>query len=78
MTITGGVAVARVLKQVGVRNIFGLHGGHVDPIFQGCYDEDIRIVDTRHEQAAGHMADAWARLTGEPGVAVVTAGPGGH
>jgi len=76
MTITGGVAVARVLKQLGVRNIFGLHGGHVDPIFQGCYDEDIRIVDTRHEQAAGHMADAWARLTGEPGVAVVTAGPG--
>jgi len=76
MTITGGVAVARILKQVGVRNIFGLHGGHVDPIFQGCYDEDIRIVDTRHEQAAGHMADAWARLTGEPGVAVVTAGPG--
>lgn len=76
MTITGGAAVARVLKQLGVRNIFGLHGGHVDPIFQGCYDEGIRIVDTRHEQAAGHMADAWARLTGEPGVAVVTAGPG--
>ncbi|HEY5626156.1 MAG TPA: thiamine pyrophosphate-binding protein, partial [Dehalococcoidia bacterium] len=76
MTITGGGAVARVLKQVGQRNIFGLHGGHVDPIFQGCYDADIRIVDTRHEQAAGHMADAWARLTGQPGVAVVTAGPG--
>lgn len=76
MTITGGAAVARVLKQVGQRNIFGLHGGHVDPIFQGCYDEGIRIVDTRHEQAAGHMADAWARLTGQPGVAVVTAGPG--
>jgi len=76
MTITGGAAVVRVLKQVGVRNIFGLHGGHIDPIFQSCYDEDIRIVDTRHEQAAGHMADAWARLTGEPGVAVVTAGPG--
>ena len=76
MTITGGAAAARVLKQLGVRNIFGLHGGHIDPIFQGCYDEGIRIVDTRHEQAAGHMADAWARLTGEPGVAVVTAGPG--
>ncbi len=76
MTITGGTALARVLKQIGVRNIFGLHGGHIDPIFQGCYDEEIRIVDTRHEQAAGHMADAWARLTGQPGVAVVTAGPG--
>jgi len=53
MTITGGAAAARVLKQLGVRNIFGLHGGHIDPIFQGCYDEGIRIVDTRHEQAAG-------------------------
>ena len=46
MTITGGAAVARVPKQVGVRNILGLHGGHIARIFQGCYDEDIRIVDT--------------------------------
>ncbi|MEE8346108.1 MAG: thiamine pyrophosphate-binding protein, partial [Dehalococcoidia bacterium] len=47
-----------------------------DPIFQACHDHGIRIIDTRHEQAAGHMADAWARTTGRPGVAIVTAGPG--
>lgn len=76
MEIDGGQALVRMLKKEGVDAVFGLHGGHVDPIFQGCYDEGIRIIDTRHEQAAGHMADAWARTTGTPGVAVVTAGPG--
>lgn len=76
MEIDGGQALTKMLKREGVDAVFGLHGGHVDPIFQGCYDEGIRIVDTRHEQAAGHMADAWARTTGKPGVAVVTAGPG--
>jgi acetolactate synthase-1/2/3 large subunit len=76
MTINGGELVARALVRAGARHIFGLHGGHVDPIFQACHDAGVRIIDTRHEQAAGHMADAWGRLTGEPGVAVVTAGPG--
>lgn len=76
MTINGGELVARSLARAGAKHIFGLHGGHVDPIFQACHDAGIRIVDTRHEQAAGHMADAWGRLTGQPGVAVVTAGPG--
>jgi len=76
MKIHGGEMIARMLDREGVKNIFGLHGGHIDPIFQAAYDHDIRIIDTRHEQAAGHMADAWARTTGEPGVAVVTAGPG--
>lgn len=76
MTINGGELVARALARAGAKHIFGLHGGHVDPIFQACHDAGIRIIDTRHEQAAGHMADAWGRLTGEPGVAVVTAGPG--
>jgi acetolactate synthase-1/2/3 large subunit len=76
MKIHGGEMFARMLDREGVKNIFGLHGGHIDPIFQAAYDHDIRIIDTRHEQAAGHMADAWARTTGEPGVAVVTAGPG--
>jgi len=74
--INGGRLVAKVLKQEGVECIFGLCGGEIDPIFQGCQDEQIRIIDTRHEQAAVFMADAWARLTGKPGVAVVTAGPG--
>lgn len=76
MTINGGELVARALVRAGAKHMFGLHGGHVDPIFQACHDAGVRIIDTRHEQAAGHMADAWGRLTGQPGVAVVTAGPG--
>lgn len=76
MTINGGELVAHALLRAGTKHIFGLHGGHIDPIFQACHDAGIRIIDTRHEQAAGHMADAWGRLTGRPGVAVVTAGPG--
>jgi acetolactate synthase-1/2/3 large subunit len=76
MKIDGGEMFASMLEREGVENIFGLQGGHIDPIFQACRDHGIRIIDTRHEQAAGHMADAWARTTGRPGVAVVTAGPG--
>ena len=72
----GGSLVAKMLKQEGVEYVFGLSGGHIDPIFQGCLDEGIRVIDTRHEQAAVFMADGWARVTGKPGVAVVTAGPG--
>ncbi|MDZ4230279.1 MAG: thiamine pyrophosphate-binding protein, partial [Dehalococcoidales bacterium] len=56
--------------------IFTLCGGHIDPILQGCIDEKIRVIDARHEQAAVFMADGWARITGQPGVALVTAGPG--
>ena len=74
--IDGGRLVAKVLKQEGIECIFGLSGGHIDPIFQGCLDEKIRVIDTRHEQAAVFMAEGWARVTGKPGVAVVTAGPG--
>ncbi len=74
--IDGGRLVAKVLKQEGVECIFALCGGHIDPIFQGCKDEGIRIIDTRHEQAAVFMAEGWAWTTGKPGVAVVTAGPG--
>ena len=76
MKIDGGEMLARMLEREGVENVFALHGGHIDPIFQACHDHGIRIIDTRHEQAAGHMADAWARTTGRPGVAIVTAGPG--
>lgn len=76
MKIDGGEMVVRMLEREGVENVFALIGGHIDPIFQACHDHGIRIIDTRHEQAAGHMADAWARTTGRPGVAVVTAGPG--
>jgi acetolactate synthase-1/2/3 large subunit len=74
--LPGGRLVARMLRKEGVSTIFTLSGLHVAPIYAGCVDEGIRIVDTRHEQAAAHAADAWARLTRGVGVAVVTAGPG--
>jgi acetolactate synthase-1/2/3 large subunit len=75
-SVHGGRLVAKALKAAGVEVIFTLCGGHILPIYDGCLDEGIRIIDMRHEQAAVHAADAWARLTGRPGVAVVTAGPG--
>src|SRR5262249_12966524 len=75
-TITGGHLVARALRAEGIEAIFTLCGGHIMDIYDGCVDAGIRIVDMRHEQAAGHAADAWTRLTGIPGCAVVTAGPG--
>src|SRR5215831_12074908 len=75
-TISGGHLVARALKAEGIEAIFTLCGGHIMDIYDGCVNAGIRIVDVRHEQAAGHAADAWTRLTGVPGCAVVTAGPG--
>jgi acetolactate synthase-1/2/3 large subunit len=74
--VTGGELVARVLRQAGVEVVFTLCGGHILPIYDGCVRERLRVVDVRHEQAAAHAADAWARLTRNVGVAVVTAGPG--
>ncbi|HSF06345.1 MAG TPA: thiamine pyrophosphate-binding protein [Methylomirabilota bacterium] len=74
--LTGGELVARVLKQAGAGHVFTLCGGHVLPIYDGCLSEGIAVIDTRHEQAAAHAADAYARLTRNIGVAVVTAGPG--
>jgi acetolactate synthase-1/2/3 large subunit len=74
--VTGGQLVARMLKAEGVSHVFTLSGLHVAPIYAGCVEEGIQVVDTRHEQGAGHAADAWARLTRGLGVAVVTAGPG--
>jgi acetolactate synthase I/II/III large subunit len=59
-----------------VSHLFTLSGGHIAPIYDGCVAEGIRIVDFRHEQAATHAADGWARVTLQPGVAAVTAGPG--
>jgi acetolactate synthase-1/2/3 large subunit len=74
--LTGGRLVARVLKQAGVGHVFTLCGGHILPIYDGCLDEGIAVVDTRHEQAAAHCADACARLTRNVGVAMVAPGPG--
>ncbi len=68
--------IARALRQEGVDTLFTLTGGHIVPILDGCVSEGIRVVDVRHEQAAGHAAEAYTRLTGRLGVAAVTAGPG--
>src|SRR5437868_6102096 len=72
----GGHLVAETLKAAGVSHLFTLSGGHIAPIYDGCVRQGIRIVDFRHEQAAVHAADGWARVTLELGVAAVTAGPG--
>lgn len=72
----GGELVAQVLKSHGVENIFALPGGHVSPIVVASDKLKIRVVDVRHEATAVFSAVASARLTGVPGVAVVTAGPG--
>ena len=74
--LSGGQLVARALRREGVETVFTLCGGHVMDIYNGCIEENIRLIDVRHEQTAAHAADAWTRLTGVPGVAVVTAGPG--
>ena len=74
--ISGGHLVAKALKAEGVKVIFTLCGGHIIDIYDGCLDEDIKIIDVRHEQVAAHAADGYARMTGRPGCAVVTAGPG--
>ena len=75
-TSTGAQLLVRMLKAEGVRHVFTLSGLHIAPIYAACVEEGIRIVDTRHEQAAAHAADATARLTRGIGVACVTAGPG--
>src|SRR2546423_3914941 len=74
--IHGGMAVARILKREGVEVVFTLSGGHIAAIYDGCMREGIRVVDTRHEQAAVHAAEGWAKSTRRPGVALLTAGPG--
>ncbi|MCS6935548.1 MAG: thiamine pyrophosphate-binding protein [Chitinophagales bacterium] len=74
--MNGGEIIARVLKKYGVKHLFTLCGGHVSPIFVEAERAGIRVIDTRHEVNAVFAADAVSRLTGTPGVAVVTAGPG--
>ncbi|MCC6902777.1 MAG: acetolactate synthase [Polyangiaceae bacterium] len=74
--VHGGRLVAQALKRHGIDHVFTLCGGHIQAIYDGCLDEGIRVVDTRHEQTSGHCADGYARVTGKPGVCLVTAGPG--
>ena len=72
----GGRAVSLALGALGVEHLFTLTGGHIFPILDGCRQDGIRIVDTRHEQSAAFAAEGWARLTRRVGVAAITAGPG--
>jgi acetolactate synthase-1/2/3 large subunit len=74
--IHGGWLIAKILKREGVEVVFTLSGGHIAAVYDGCLREGIRVVDTRHEQAAVHAAEGWAKSTRKPGVALLTAGPG--
>lgn len=74
---SAGHAIVEVLKAEGVRAVYGIPGGHILPISDGLYDApEIRHFLVRHEQAAASMAAAYAQLTGETAVCLVTAGPG--
>jgi acetolactate synthase-1/2/3 large subunit len=72
----GGRLIARRLKAQGVSKLFTLSGGHLFSIYDGCREEGIEIVDVRHEQTAAFAAEGWAKVTREPGVCALTAGPG--
>lgn len=74
--VSGGELLVRTLLKANVTNIFALHGAHLETIFQSCLDHHIRLIDTRHEMAAGHAAESYARCTRGLGVAMATAGPG--
>ncbi len=70
--VTGSHLIAKALKLEGVYNIFTLAGDHVLPVLDVMADQEFRFIDTRHEQAAVHMADAWGRITGQLGVCMYT------
>jgi acetolactate synthase-1/2/3 large subunit len=77
MKKTGAEILIESLKREGVKHIFGYPGGVVLNIFDQLYDEKgIKLILTRHEQGAVHAADGYARVSGKPGVALVTSGPG--
>ena len=75
-TFHGGRLIAQRLKAHGVTKLFTLSGGHLFSIYDGCREEGIDIVDVRHEQSAAFAAEGWAKVTRQPGVAALTAGPG--
>ena len=75
-TIRGADILVRALKTAGTSRIFSLSGNHIMPVYDALVGSGIEVIHVRHEAAAVHMADAWARLTGECGVALVTGGQG--
>lgn len=75
-TLHAGRLAARRLRAAGLDTVFTLSGGHLFSFYDGCRAEDIRLIDTRHEQTAAFAAEGWAKVTRDPGVAALTAGPG--
>ncbi len=76
MRLTGAQALIKSLERQGVEVVFGLPGGAILPVYDPILDSSIRHILVRHEQGAGHMAEGYAQVTGRPGVAMVTSGPG--
>src|ERR1700737_3093697 len=74
--LRGADIVVRSLARLDCRRVFTLSGNHIMSIFDAALETDLDLVHVRHEAAAVHMADAWGRLTGEAGIALVTGGPG--
>ncbi|SEB25972.1 thiamine pyrophosphate-binding protein [Variovorax sp. YR216] len=74
--LNGGQVLVEVLRRFGIDTAFTLHGGHLDAAYQAARDAGMRVIDTRHEQAAGFAASAYARSSGRVGLAMVTAGGG--
>ncbi len=72
----GAEILVEYLEKEGVEYIFGYSGGAALPIFDALYHSNIKLIMSRHEQGATHMADGYARVTGKPGVVLVTSGPG--
>jgi acetolactate synthase-1/2/3 large subunit len=75
-TRNGAHLLVQSLREAGVTRLFSLSGNQILPIYDACLDEHLAVTDTRHESAAAHMADGWAKVRNEPGVCLVTAGPG--
>ena len=76
MKLRGADILARSLAGAGLDKVFALSGNHVMPVYDAAIEAKLDLVHVRHEGAAVHMADAWARLTGTTGIALVTGGPG--
>jgi acetolactate synthase-1/2/3 large subunit len=72
----GADLLVAAMSRAQVANVFTLSGNQIMPVFDASFDSELRLIHVRHEAAAVHMADAWGRLTTEPGVTLVTAGPG--
>jgi len=76
MEVTGGECVVKTLEHLGVKRVFGIPGAKIDSVFNALEDSNIEVIVCRHEQNACFMAAAYGRLTGKPGVVLVTSGPG--